>query len=101
MKHSWLFIQHLGSPSGGSGLVAKLCLTLATPWTVVCQAPLSVGFPRQEYWSGLSIPYPGDLLEPGIGTASPALTVGSFTTEPAGKPNNKHHSCAYLYFCVY
>ena len=86
MKHSWLFIQHLGSPSGGSGLVAKLCLTLATPWTVVCQAPLSVGFPRQEYWSGLSCPTPGDLPNPGIEPTSPALTGGFFTDEPPGKP---------------
>ena len=37
-------------------LVAKSCLTLATPWTVACQAPLSVGFSRQEYWSGLPFP---------------------------------------------
>ena len=41
---------------GGGGLVAKLCLTLATPWTVACQAPLSVGFSRQQYWSGLPFP---------------------------------------------
>ena len=39
-------------------LVTKLCLTLATPWTVVCQAPLSMGFFRQEYWSGLPFPSP-------------------------------------------
>ena len=38
----------------------------ATPWTVACQAPLSVGFPRQEYWSGLPFPSPGDLPDPGI-----------------------------------
>ena len=47
------------------GLVAKLCLTLATPWTVACQAPLSVGFSRQEYWSGLPFLSPGDLPDPG------------------------------------
>ena len=40
------------------GLVAKSCLTLATPWTVACQAPLSMGFSRQEYWSGLPFPSP-------------------------------------------
>ena len=39
-------------------LVAKLCLTFATPWTLACQAPLSVGFSRQEYWSGLPFPSP-------------------------------------------
>ena len=38
---------------GCSGLIAKLCLTLATPWTLAPQAPLSMGFPKQEYWSGL------------------------------------------------
>ena len=46
---------------GGGGLVAELCLTLDTPWTVACQAPLSLGFSRQEYWSGLPFPSPGDL----------------------------------------
>ena len=47
-------------------LVAKSCLTLATPWTVAHQAPLSVGFPRQEYWSGLPFSSPADLPDPGI-----------------------------------
>ena len=51
--------------------VAKLCLTLMTPWTVACQTPLSMGFPRQEYWSGLPFPSPGDLPDPGIETGSP------------------------------
>ena len=59
---------------------------LCTPWTVACQAPLSVGFPRQEYWSGLSCPTPGDLPNPGIEPTSPALTGGFFTDEPPGKP---------------
>ena len=52
--------------SGGGGLVAKLCPTLVTPWTVACLAPLSMGFLRQEYWSGLPFPSPGDLPDPGI-----------------------------------
>ena len=47
----------------------QLC---ATPWTVACQAPLSMGFPRQEYWSGLPFPSPGDLPDPGIKLMSPA-----------------------------
>ena len=51
---------------GSGGLVTKLCPTLATPWTVACQAPLSVGFSRQEYCSGLPFPSPGDLPNPGI-----------------------------------
>ena len=54
-----------------------------TPWNVALQAPLSMGFPRQESWSGLAFPPPGDLLDPGIkptSLASPALAGGSFTT---------------------
>ena len=59
------------------------CIRLfATPWTVVRQAPLSKGFPRQVYWSGLPFPSPGDLLDPGIEPVSPALAGGFYTTEP-------------------
>ena len=43
---------------GGGGLVTKSCLTLVTPWTVACQVPLSMGFPKQQYWSGVPFPYP-------------------------------------------
>ena len=63
----------------------------ATPWTAAHQAPLSVEFPRQEYWSGLPFPSPGDLPNPGIESGSleslvsPALAGGFFTTEPPGK----------------
>ena len=57
-----------------------------TLWNVACQAPLSVGFSRQEYWSGLPIPPPGDLPDPGIKPTSPALAGRFFTTEPPGKP---------------
>ena len=46
--------------TGGGGLVAKLCSTVATPWTAACQAPLSMGFSRQEYCSGLPFPFSGD-----------------------------------------
>ena len=49
---------------GGDGLVAKSCPNLATPWTSAHQAPLSMGFSRQEYWSGLPFPSPGDLANP-------------------------------------
>ena len=56
-----------------------------TPWTIVCQAPLSMGFARQEYWSGLPFPSPGDLPNPGMELMSPALAGGFFTTEPSGK----------------
>ena len=53
-----------------------------TPWTVAHQAPLSMGFPRQEYWSGLPFPPPGDLPNPGIEPISPELADGFYTTEP-------------------
>ena len=57
-----------------------------TPWTAVCQAPLSVGFPRQEHWSGLQFPSPRDLPDPGIEPPSPASAGRFFTAEPPGKP---------------
>ena len=53
-----------------------------TPWTVVGQTPLSMGFLREEYWSGLPFPSPGDLLDSGAELASPALAGGFFTAEP-------------------
>ena len=68
LSHVWLFVA---------------------PWTIACQAPLSVGFSRQEYWSGLPFPSPGDLLDLGIkpkSLVSPALADGFFTTMPPGKP---------------
>ena len=61
----------------------------ATPWTVSHQAPLSMRFSRQEYWSGLPFPAPRDLPAPGIAAVSPvspAPAGGFFTTEPAGNP---------------
>ena len=57
----------------------------ATLWTVACQALLFMEFPRQEYWRGLPFPPPGHLFYPGIEPVSPALAVGFFTMEPAGK----------------
>ena len=67
-------------------LIAQSCPTLCNPWTVVCQASLSMGFPRQEYWSGLPFPSPGDLPDPRINPRSPALQVDSLLSEPPGKP---------------
>ena len=71
---------------GGGGLVAKSCLSLATPWTVACQAPLSMRFSRQESWNGLPFPSPGDLPDPGIEPRFPALRADALTSEPPGKP---------------
>ena len=65
------------------------------PWTVACQDPLSIGFPRQVYWSGLPIPLPGDLTGPGIEPSSPALVGGFFTTEPPGKSTYTHRKPQY------
>ena len=55
-----------------------------TPWTVACQAPPSLGFSRQEYWSGLPCPSPVDLLDPGIEPESPTLQADSLPSEPPG-----------------
>jgi len=57
----------------------------ATPWTIVCQAPLTMGFLRQEYWSRLPFPSPGDLPNSESEPVSPALTGRFFTAEPPGK----------------
>ena len=66
--------------------VAQSCQLLVTPWTSAYQAPLSMAFPRQKYWSGLPFPSPGNLPDPGIELMSPVLAGGFFTTEPPGKP---------------
>ena len=67
-------------------LVTQLCLTFATQWTVARQAPLSIEFSRQKYWSGLPFPSPGDLPDPGIEPGYPALQADSLLSEPLGKP---------------
>ena len=61
--------------------------SFTTPWTEAQQASLSMGFPRQEYWSGLLFPFPGDLPNPGIEPTSPTLAGRFFTIEIPGKPN--------------
>ena len=61
-------------------------LLFATPWAVALQGPLSMGFPRQEYWSGLLLPSPGDLPDPGIKLESLALQADSLPPEPPEKP---------------
>ena len=59
-----------------------------TPGTVAYQAPPSMGFSRQECWSGLPFPSPGDLPDPGIKPGSPALQADALPSEPPGKPSN-------------
>ena len=63
------------------------CVRLfVTPWTVAHQAPLSIGFSRQEYWSGLPFPSPGDLPDPEIEPGSSTLQADTLPSEPPGKP---------------
>ena len=88
---------------GDGGLVAKLCPALATPWTVAHQAPLSIGFPRQEYWGGLAFLSPGDLPDSGIKPRSPALKSGFFTAQPLGSPSDsvKHTNIFFFFQILY
>ena len=74
--------QRLGGCSSCYCLVTELCPALGTPWRVALQAPLSMAFFRQEYWSGWPFPSPGDLLNPGIEPISSALADRFFTAEP-------------------
>ena len=61
----------------------------ATPWTIACQSPLFMEFSRQESWSGLQFPSPGDLPKPGIKPRFPTLQADSLPSEPPGKPNRE------------
>ena len=67
-----------------------------TPWTVARQAPLSMGFSRLEYWSGLPFPSPGDLPNPGIEPWSPALHADALSSEPPGKLASSKNPEAWL-----
>ena len=73
---------------------SKLCLTLVTPWNITFQNPLAMGFPRQEYWSGLPFPSPGYLPNLEIEPKSPTLHTDSLWSEPTGKP-------LYMYSSLY
>ena len=98
---SWVFTKHPHIPVHVHGLIDSLeyvnmllllfscqveSKSFVTSWTVVHQAPPSMGFPRQEYWRGLPFPSPGVLPDPGIESMSPALAGRFFTTESSGKP---------------
>ena len=79
-------------------LVSDMCVSaqshshvlFPTPWTVARQAPLSMGFPRQEFWSGLPFPPPGDLPDPGIKPRSPALQADSLPLSHLGSESVSH-----------
>ena len=76
----------------------------AIPWTVAHQAPTSMGFSRQEYWSGLPFPSPGDLPKPGIEPRSPTLQADALTSEPPGKPKtpiNRWKPPTKSFFCFH
>ena len=68
-----------------------------TPLTVACQAPLSMGFSRQDYWSGLLFPSPGDLPDPEMESGSSALQADSLPTELSGKPQENVFKTQRLY----
>ena len=88
---NWKWILYHLSHHGKPFLVCVCAQSLShvrffvIPWAVACQPPLSMGFPRQEYWSELSFPSPWDLSEPGMDPMSSALEGGFFNTEPPGK----------------
>ena len=73
--------------------------SLRPPWTVALQAPLPMKFSRQEYWSGLPFPSPGDLPDPGIEPGFPTLQADSLPSEPPGK--SYVIICVYICVCVY
>ena len=68
----------------------------AVPWTVAYQAPPSMEFSRQDYWSGLPFPSPGDLPDPGIEPGSPTLQADALPSEPPEKPYSSHRSMTIL-----
>ena len=78
-----------GNTPSPVGQVASVMLDSETSWTVACRAPLSMAFSRQEYWSGLPFPPPGNLPNPGIEPMSLALQADSLPSEPPGKPPGK------------
>ena len=95
-------LKRLSSSSSNIPCHSIVSDLFVTPWTIAHQAPLSMEFCRQEYWSGLSFPPPGDLPNPRIkptSPASPALAGGFFTTEPPGKPCVYAPQLLYPFFC--
>ena len=108
----WTCVSYIGSRFFTTETPVCVCVCVlsrlsrvqlfATPWTVACHAPLSMGFSRQEYWSGVPFPSPGDLHHPGmepVSLTSPALAGRFFTTSATwevltpGKPSNFFFGC--------
>ena len=83
----WSYLQCLEPWDMKVKVKSLSCVRLfATPWTVAHQAPLSMGFSGQEYWSGVPFPSPGDLPNLGIKPRSPTLQADALISEPPGKP---------------
>ena len=80
----WVGFLCVACGAAGAGLVPESCLTLAAAWAVAHQAPLSVGFSRQENWNELPFPSPGDLPDPGIELESPAWQADSLLLSHQG-----------------
>ena len=79
-------------------LVIQSCLILVNPRTVACQAPLSMEFSRQEQWSGLPFPSPGDLSDPGVEPGFPALQTDSLPSEPLRKLRIEATNISLIFF---
>ena len=82
----YLLTSHSLKVLSGGGLVTKSCLTLVTPWTVASEVPLSMGFSRQEYWSGLPFPSPGDLSTQGLNLCLPHCRQTLYHLSHQGSP---------------
>ena len=88
----------------GGGLVAQFCPTRVTPWTIAHQVPLSIGFSRQEYWSGLPFPPPDDPPNPGIepiSPLSPKLKVDSLLLSHWGSPEKYFKILISIHILIY
>ena len=97
--YAWLFSLNIYTWKVKVKSLSRVRL-FATLWTVAYQAPPSMGFSRQEYWSGLPLPSPGDLPKPGIEPGSPTLEADALTSEPPGKPNIYIHMYIFVYIVL-
>ena len=82
-----IFLKHNHTSEVSEVKALSRVQLFGTPWTVAYQAPPSMGFSKQEYWSGLAFPSSGDLPDPGIELGFPMLQADSLLSEPPGKPN--------------